>query len=89
MSDVSSHEMSGFFKRFLIKYRQTGGSKMDWITGMQKAIDYIEENLTEEIDYEKVAAKCSIVCISAVFITGSKFGLVIRISNVVTTEPPT
>ena len=30
---------------------------MDWITGMQKAIDYIEENLTEEIDYEKVAAK--------------------------------
>ena len=29
---------------------------MDWITGMQKAIDYIEANLTEEIDYEKVAA---------------------------------
>ena len=28
---------------------------MDWITGMQKAIDYIEANLTEEIDYEKVA----------------------------------
>ena len=30
---------------------------MDWITGMQKAIDYIEANLTEEIDYEKVAAE--------------------------------
>ncbi len=30
---------------------------MDWITGMQKAIDYIEENLTKEIDYEKVAEK--------------------------------
>ena len=30
---------------------------MDWITGMQKAIDYIEENLTEEIDYGKVAAE--------------------------------
>ncbi len=30
---------------------------MDWIIGMQKAIDYIEENLTEEIDYEKVAAE--------------------------------
>ncbi len=30
---------------------------MDWITGMQKAIDYIEVNLTEEIDYEKVAAE--------------------------------
>ena len=30
---------------------------MDWIIGMQKAIDYIEANLTEEIDYEKVAAE--------------------------------
>ena len=31
---------------------------MDWITGMQKAIDYIEEHLTEPIDYEAVAARC-------------------------------
>ena len=30
---------------------------MDWIKGMQKSIDYIEENLTEEINYEKVAAE--------------------------------
>lgn len=30
---------------------------MDWITGMQKAIDYIEAHLTEDIDYEKVAAE--------------------------------
>ena len=30
---------------------------MDWITEMQKAIDYIEANLTEAIDYEKVAAE--------------------------------
>lgn len=30
---------------------------MDWITGMQKAIAYIELHLTEEIDYEKVAAE--------------------------------
>ncbi len=29
---------------------------MDWITGLQNAIDYIEEHLLEEIDYEKVAA---------------------------------
>lgn len=29
---------------------------MDWITGLQKAIDYIEDNLTETIDYEAVAA---------------------------------
>ena len=30
---------------------------MDWIIGLQKAIDYIEENLTETIDYETVAAQ--------------------------------
>ena len=27
ISDISSHRMSGFSKRFLIKYRQTGGMK--------------------------------------------------------------
>ncbi len=30
---------------------------MDWITGLQKAIDYVEENLTEELNYADVAAK--------------------------------
>ena len=30
---------------------------MDWVIGLQKAIDYIEENLTASIDYEKVAAQ--------------------------------
>ena len=28
---------------------------MDWITGMQKAIDYIEAHLDDEIDYDRVA----------------------------------
>ena len=28
---------------------------MDWIQGIQRAIDYIEENITEKIDYEEVA----------------------------------
>ena len=34
---------------------------MDWLTGIQNAINYIEEHLTEEIDYEEVAkeATCS------------------------------
>lgn len=31
---------------------------MDWIMGIQQAIDYIEDNLTETIDYEEVAKKC-------------------------------
>lgn len=30
---------------------------MDWVTGLQKAINYIEAHLTEEIDYEAVAAQ--------------------------------
>lgn len=30
---------------------------MDWITGMQRAIDYIEDHLTDDIDYEAVAAR--------------------------------
>ena len=28
---------------------------MDWITGIQKAIDYAEDHLEEKIDFEKVA----------------------------------
>ena len=28
---------------------------MDWMTGIQNAIGYIEEHLTEEIDYDTVA----------------------------------
>ena len=30
---------------------------MDWIIGIQKAIDYIEDNLLETIDYETVASQ--------------------------------
>ena len=30
---------------------------MDWIIGLQKAVDYIENNLTEPIDYDMVAAQ--------------------------------
>lgn len=30
---------------------------MDWITGMQKAIDFIEDHITEDLDYEQIAAK--------------------------------
>lgn len=35
---------------------------MDWISGMQRAIDYIEANLTEPIDYEEVAAQSFSSC---------------------------
>ena len=33
---------------------------MNWISSLQKAIDYVEEHITEKIDYEKVAKEaCS------------------------------
>ena len=35
---------------------------MDWITGMLNAIDYIEEHITEKVDYEEIA-RCS--CLSS------------------------
>ena len=28
---------------------------MDWITGIQNAINYVEEHITEELDYEQIA----------------------------------
>lgn len=31
---------------------------MDWTTGIQRALDYVEEHITEQIDYDKVA-KCA------------------------------
>lgn len=30
---------------------------MDWITGMQKAIEYIEDNITDKLDYVDIAKK--------------------------------
>jgi|LSQX01.3.fsa_nt_gb hypothetical protein len=27
---------------------------MDWVIGIQRAIDYIEENLKEELNYEEI-----------------------------------
>lgn len=30
---------------------------MDWISGLQRAIDYVEENITETIDYEEVSKR--------------------------------
>lgn len=31
---------------------------MDWITGIQRAIDYVEDHITEPVDFEEVA-KCA------------------------------
>jgi len=42
----------------LYNYLMTGGNNMDWITGLQRAIDYTEAHLTEEIDESK-GHRCS------------------------------
>ncbi len=31
---------------------------MNWITGLQKAIDYIEDHLLEDLEYDEIAARC-------------------------------
>ena len=35
---------------------------MEWMVGLQRAVDYIEEHLTEEIDYKKAAAQSFFSC---------------------------
>lgn len=30
---------------------------MDWIESLQKAFDYVEEHITEKIDYEELAKR--------------------------------
>lgn len=30
---------------------------MEWVKGLQKAIDYIEDHITEEIDYAEIAGQ--------------------------------
>lgn len=44
------------FSGILLSEDREGGQRMDWILGMQHALDYIEEHLTEDIDYNAVAA---------------------------------
>ncbi len=44
---------------------------MDWISGIQNAINYIEENLTENLDYEEIAKRSY----SSVFHFQRVFGL--------------
>ena len=28
---------------------------MDWVMGMQRAIDYVEAHITEDLDYDEIA----------------------------------
>ena len=39
--------MTGITSLIVIKSEATGGMHMEWIVGIQNAIDYIENNITE------------------------------------------
>ena len=55
---------------------------MDWATGIQNAIDYVEEHLTEELDYDTIArqAACSSFYFQRIFgiLCGVSLGEYIR-----------
>lgn len=56
MINIWAHAKSGNGRRVSIHCKHRKGiEKMDWIQGIQRAIDYMEENMTEEIDFDKVA----------------------------------
>lgn len=57
----------------LIRLHHTeGGLAVDWITGIQRALDYIEVHLTEDIDYDEVAGQAY----SSAFHFQRMFGLI-------------
>ena len=50
--------MSGNAADHLLSCMQTDRIRrdnMDWVMGMQRAIDYVEEHITEELDYDEIA----------------------------------
>jgi AraC family transcriptional regulator len=52
-AQINAHAaMKKLFSSFIVAY---GGEKVDWQSGMNKAIDYMEGNLSEEIDIHIVA----------------------------------
>ncbi|WP_396426690.1 hypothetical protein [Lederbergia sp. NSJ-179] len=61
-SDIFLHEKSGYLiyphDMLLLK----GGFAVDWLQRMNNAIDYIEDNLENKIEYEQIAriALCSV-----------------------------
>ncbi len=54
--NIPKHTESGNNIQILLDCNHRKGvSTMNWIQGIQRAIDYVEVNITEEIDYEETA----------------------------------
>lgn len=50
--------MSGNAAGHLLSCMQTDRIRrddMDWVMGMQRAIDYVEAHITEDLDYDEIA----------------------------------
>ena len=51
--NIWEHAESGNASYILLDCNhQEGSERMNWIQGIQRAIDYVEANITEEIDFE-------------------------------------
>ena len=57
LSDCTQHKASGKLARILLQYRHARRDITDWVEGLQRAIDYIEDHITETIDYNMAAAQ--------------------------------
>lgn len=56
--DKEMQAKSGFIIIYMLRYiHRQGDDDLDWIGGMQNAIEYIENHLTEEIDYSEISKK--------------------------------
>ena len=78
MPDCTQHKISGNESGLLIESGQTGREGMDWVVGLQNAVNYIEDHLTEDIDYEAVAAQSFS---STNHFQGAQFGLETRTAS--------
>lgn len=57
LSDCTQHKASGKLARILLQYRHARRDITDWVEGLQRSIDYIEDHITETIDYNMAAAQ--------------------------------
>ena len=51
----AKHRISGKAVVSLLYYGYGRRKNMEWVKGLQKAIDYIEDHITEDIDYAEIA----------------------------------
>ena len=56
-TDIRTESQETEMKLLYTEVRKEEEKQMEWISGLQKAIDYIEEHLTEDLDFAEIAAQ--------------------------------